>query len=110
MNHGKPNKYRGALEILQQGKEALLETLADDIIHQGDNLTEGGFLFNEFVEVQGSRLHLLAMLVCQLEEAAMSLEERQSVQERAFEPEQEPPSESKTPSPRRSRPKTKKLP
>jgi hypothetical protein len=103
MKHTKPNKYRSALEILHQGKDVLLDTLADDIIHQGSNLIEGGFLFNEFLEVQGSRLHFLALMVCQLEEAAHAKEEKASVEVEEFQ------AEPKTPQ-RRSRPKTKKLP
>lgn len=95
------NKYRAAVEILQQGRDLLVETLADDIVYQGTDLIEGGFLFNEFLEVQGTRLHFLSLLVSQMEQAAESLEER------ARDP---IPSAGPPPVPkRRSKPRPKKL-
>lgn len=70
-----PNKYRAAVEILQQGRDQLVDALADEIVFQGTDLIEGGFLFNEFLEVQGTRLHFLSLLVSQLEQAAELTEE-----------------------------------
>lgn len=69
------NKYRAAVEILQRGRDLLIEGLADDVLEQADDLIEGGFLFNEFLETQGTRLHFLTLLVAQLEQCAEVLEE-----------------------------------
>jgi hypothetical protein len=88
------NKYRAAIEVLQRGRDVLVEGLADEILDQGEGLTEGGYLFNEFLETQGTRLHFLTLLVSQLEQSAESLSELQM---------QLP--ERKTPVKRRTRPK-----
>lgn len=88
------NKYRVAIEILQRGRDVLVEGLADEILEQGDDLTEGGFLFNEFLETQGKRIHFLTLLVSQLEQSAEALNEMQL----------QPP-RPKAPAKRRPRPK-----
>ena len=95
------NKYREAVEILQHGRNILVETLADDVICQGDDLVEGGFVFNEFLEVQGSRLHFLNLLVAQLEEAAEASEGRMRAAD--------PPREEPAPPKKRPRPKSRKI-
>ena len=64
------NKFRAAIEILQRGRDVLVEGLADEILDQGDDLSEGGFLFNEFLETQGTRIHFLSLLINQLEQSA----------------------------------------
>ncbi|SIO58609.1 hypothetical protein SAMN05444166_5744 [Singulisphaera sp. GP187] len=92
------NKYRAAIEVLQSGRDVLVEGLANDILDQGEDLIEGGFLFNEFLETQGTRLHFLGLLVSQLEQSAEALEEA-SV----------PPPPPKPPAKRRPRAKAKKL-
>jgi len=71
------NKYRAAIEVLQKGRDALVDALADEIVDQGTDLIEGGFLFNEFLESQGTRLHFLSLLVSQLEQSAEALDEAQ---------------------------------
>ena len=43
------NKYRAAMEVLLQGRDQLVETLADDVLDQQENLLEGGFQFHEFL-------------------------------------------------------------
>jgi hypothetical protein len=68
------NKYRAAIEIIQRGRDVLVAALADEIVDREDDLTEGGFLLNEFLESQGTRLHFLCLLVSQLEQSAESLE------------------------------------
>ncbi len=68
------NKYRAAIEVLQSGRDVLVEGLANEILEQGEDLIEGGFLFNEFLETQGTRLHFLGLLVSQLEQSAEALE------------------------------------
>src|SRR5688572_26217603 len=70
------NKYRAAVEVLLKGRDVLVDSLADEIIEQGDDLAEGGFLFNEFLEGQGTRLHFLCLLVSQLEQSAETLDEK----------------------------------
>ena len=89
------NKYRAAIEVLQRGRDVLVEGLADDILDQGDDLIEGGFLFNELLETQGTRLHFLCLLVSQLEQSAEAFEEAQPP----------PPPPPKPPAKRRARPK-----
>jgi hypothetical protein len=69
------NKYRAAVEVLQRGRDQLVESLADEILDQGDDLTGSGFAFNELLETQGTRLHFLSLLVAQLEQSAEFLEE-----------------------------------
>jgi hypothetical protein len=69
------NKYRDAVQILQRGRDLLVESLADDILDQADDLVEGGFAFNEFLETQGTRLHFLGLLLAQLEQSADTLDE-----------------------------------
>ena len=95
------NKYRVAIEVLQRGREALVETLADEVLSQEDDLLEGGFLFNEFLETQGTRLHFLSLLVSQLEQSADSLEELSS--------EPTPPLLQPKATPRKRKPRAKKL-
>ena len=69
------NKYRAAIEVLQRGRDNLIDSLADQVVYQGDDLVEGGFLLNEMLETQGTRLHFLALLIGQLEQSAEALEE-----------------------------------
>jgi len=69
------NKYRAAIEVLLHGRNVLVEGLADDILAQEEDLVDGGFLFNEFLESQGTRLHFLCLLISQLEQSADSLDE-----------------------------------
>src|SRR3954463_16453959 len=91
------NKYRAAVEVLQRGRDILVEGLADEILDQGEDLTEGGYAFNEFLEAQGTRLHFLSLLVSQLEQSAEVLDESRPP----------PPPPPKTPA--RRRPRSKKL-
>jgi hypothetical protein len=93
------NKYRAAIEVLQTGREVLVEGLANEILDQEDDLLEGGYFFNEFLETQGTRLHFLGLLVSQLEQSAEALEEANVP----------PPPPPKAPAKRRPRSKTKKL-
>jgi len=69
------NKYRAAVQILQRGRDVLVEAMADEVVAQAEDLIDGGFLFNEFLEAQGTRLHFLSLLVSQLEQSAELLEE-----------------------------------
>jgi hypothetical protein len=91
------NKYRAAVQVLQRGRDVLVEALAEEVLAQSDDLLEGGFLFNEFLEAQGTRLHFLSLLVSQLEQSADSLDEATV--------ELPPPPEAKAPRKRRSRSK-----
>jgi hypothetical protein len=95
------NKYRAAIEVLQRGRDSLVESLAEEILSQEDDLLEGGFLFNEFLEAQGTRLHFLGLLVSQLEQSADALEELAT--ETPHLPEPQPKA------PRKRKPRAKKL-
>jgi 3-phosphoglycerate kinase len=94
------NKYRAAIQVLQKGRDVLVDSLAEEILSQADDLLEGGFLFNEFLEAQGTRLHFLSLLVSQLEQSADWLDEA------AAEP--PPPPEAKA-APRKRRSRSKKI-
>lgn len=75
MPHGRFNKYRAAIEILQRRREFLVEELADEIVDQSDEIGCDTYTFNEFVETQGTRLHFLGLMISQLEQSADSFEE-----------------------------------
>jgi hypothetical protein len=93
------NKYRRAVAILQRGRDVLVGELANEILDREDELAEGGFLFNEFLEAQGTRLHFLTLLLSQLEQSAEALEESR-----------QPPVPVQAPKPAaKRRPRTKKL-
>ncbi len=69
------NKYRAAVEVLQKGRDAVVDAIADDVLDQGDDLIDGGYMFHEFLETQGTRLHFLTLLISQLEQSAETVEE-----------------------------------
>ena len=94
------NKYRNAVEILQRGRDVLVEELTNEILDREDELVEGGYFLNEFLEAQGTRLHFLCLLVSQLEQSAEALEEAR-----------QPPAPVPAAKPAaKRRPRTKKLP
>ena len=97
------NKYRAAVDVLNKGRDALVEGLAEDVLSQADDLLEGGFLFNEFLETQGTRLHFLMLLVQQLESSAETFDEASAAAELAM------PAPAPKPKPKR-KPRAKKLP
>jgi hypothetical protein len=78
------NKYRAALEVLQRGRDRLVTELADQVLDQADDLLESGFLFNEFLENQGTKIHFLSLLAAQLEQSAEMHEERQAIADPAL--------------------------
>jgi hypothetical protein len=96
------NKYRAAIEVLQKGRDVLVDAMADEIVDQGTDLIEGGFLFNEFLESQGTRLHFLSLLLSQLEQSAETLDEVLTAPA-------PPPPPPKEPSKKRTRSKAKKM-
>jgi len=98
------NKYRAAIAVLQGGRDILVENLADQILDQGEELVEGGYLFNELLETQGTRLHFLCLLVSQLEQSAEMLEETEAFEEAPL-----PPPAAKPPTKKRAKAKSKKL-
>ncbi|MDE2509431.1 MAG: hypothetical protein KGM43_19710 [Planctomycetota bacterium] len=83
------NKFRAAMEVLARGRDVLIESIADEVVDQGDNFAEGGFLFHEFLEMQGARLHFLGLLMGQLEQSAETLDESRNTEARppVFDPE-----------------------
>jgi len=78
MNAHNYNKYRDAIAVLERGRDSMVDTMADEIIDQGDELPYGGYLLNELLETQGTRLHFLSLLIGQLELSAEALEEAQA--------------------------------
>lgn len=97
MTATRPNKFRHAVEVLQRGRDLVMDGIADDVIDQADDLLDGGYQFNEFLEVQGTRLHFLSLLIQQLEQSAETLEDA-----KAPEP---PPKAAKVSKPRKPRAK-----
>ncbi len=71
----RPNKFRMAVEVLQKGRDLVVDAIADDVIDQADDLLDGGYQFHEFLETQGTRLHFLSLLIQQLEQSAETVEE-----------------------------------
>lgn len=71
------NKFRSAIEVLQRGRDLLMDELAETVLDQADELLEGGFAFHEFLENQGTRVHFLCLLLSQLEQSAEAAEEAQ---------------------------------
>jgi len=94
------NKFRVAVEVLQKGRDLVVDAIADDVIDQADELLDGGYQFHEFLETQGTRLHFLSLLIQQLEQSAEGVEEAQAPPP--------PPVETKARKPRK--PRAKKLP
>ena len=78
MQHGLCNKYRAAIELLQRGRDSLVEDLADEIVDQGDDFEIGTYTFHELLETQGTRLHFLGLLISQLEQSAEAFEAAQA--------------------------------
>ena len=74
----RPNKFRTAVEVLQRGRELVVDAIADDVIDQADDLLDGGYQFHEFLETQGTRLHFLTLLIQQLEQSAECVEEAEA--------------------------------
>ena len=100
MSNINSNKFRVAVEVLQRGRDSLVEGIADDLIDQGDDLVvDGGYMFNEFLENQGTRLHFLSLLIQQLEQSAESLDEAQTP----------PPPPPSMPAKKPRKPRAKKL-
>jgi hypothetical protein len=95
------NKFRAAIEVLQRGRDSLVESLAEEVLSQEDDLLEGGFLFNEFLEAQGTRLHFLSLLVSQLEQSAEAQDELNAGVEQAPQPVAKPT--------RKRKPRAKKI-
>jgi len=107
MNGPRANKYRAALEVLQRGRELLVEDLADEVLDQADDLIQSGYAFNEFLENQGTRVHFLCLLMAQLEQSADALDEAEAPVE--VEPPPLPSSTSATAPKRKRRSRSRKL-
>lgn len=71
----KQNKFRAAVAVLQQGRDLVVDAIADDVLDQAETLLDGGYQFHEFLETQGTRLHFLTLLIQQLEQSAETVEE-----------------------------------
>jgi hypothetical protein len=85
------NKYRAAIEILQRGRDTLVEGLAEDVLEQEEHLLDGGFQFHEFLESQGARLHFLGLIVSHLEQSAELIDEIHASERRSTSSQGKPP-------------------
>jgi hypothetical protein len=101
MSAATSNKFRAAIEVLQKGRDVLIEAMAEEILDQGSDLIDGGFQFNEFLESQGTRLHFLSLLLGQLEQSADALDEALVTPP--------PPPPPKPPAKKRNRSRPKKI-
>ena len=106
MANSPKNKYRAAVEVLQRGRDTMMDALAEDIVHQAENLLDSPFLFNEFLETQGTRVHFLTLLLSQLEQSAEQYEEASSPGHCDF---VEHSLEEPAPPPKRRRSRSKKV-
>ena len=70
------NRYQMAVEVLQRGRDLLMHDLAEQILDRAEDFEEGGFLFQEFLENQGSKLHFLYLMISQMEQSAELFEEQ----------------------------------
>lgn len=52
-----------------------MKDLSEEILDRAEDFTEGGFLFQEFLENQGTKLHFLYLMVSQLEQSSEAFEE-----------------------------------
>lgn len=68
------NRYQLAVDVLQKGREVLLRDLTEEILYHAEDFEEGGFLFQEFLENQGTKLHFLYLMLSQLEQSADAFE------------------------------------
>ncbi|HEU5115876.1 MAG TPA: hypothetical protein VFT74_04300, partial [Isosphaeraceae bacterium] len=75
MSGPKFNKYRAAMDVLQRGRDQMMEELAESLIDDSDDLMESTYAFQEMLENQGTRLHFLSLLMAQLEQSADALDE-----------------------------------
>lgn len=99
------NKFRAAAQALQRGRDQLVEAMADEVLDQGDELLDNNFLFNEFLENQGTRLHFLTLVLTQLEQSAEAFDEISA----ARKPSRSAPKAGAEPAKKR-RPRAKKMP
>lgn len=107
MSNPKFNKYRAAIEVLQRGRDQLMDELAETMIDQADDLLGGGFLLHEFIENQGTRLHFLCLLLAQLEQSAEMFDESQAEESlNTSEPEVEIEESPPPPRKRRAKPRS----
>ncbi len=75
MSGPKFNKYRLAMDVLQRGRDQMMEELAESLIDESDDLMDSTYAFQEMLENQGTRLHFLSLLMAQLEQSADALDE-----------------------------------
>ncbi len=68
-----------AVEVLQRGRDVLMQDMAEQILDRSEDFEEGGFLFQEFLENQGSKLHFLYLMISQMEQSAEIFEEQNRV-------------------------------
>lgn len=104
------NKYRAAMDVLQRGRDQMMEELAESLLDETDDLMESTFTFQEMLENQGTRLHFLSLLMAQLEQSAEALDELRQypIQELVGEPEEPEAMEENSPEPPAPRKKSSK--
>ncbi len=76
------NRYREALDLLQRSREQLVEQATEYILDQGEEILEQGYLFHEFLENHGTRMHFLTLLASQIEQSADDWDEARARESR----------------------------
>ncbi len=61
------DKLSAAIEVLNQVRGSMLDQMADQVLTMADDFADGGFQVNEFLEMHGSRLHFLCLMISQFE-------------------------------------------
>lgn len=97
MTETKTNKYRLAIELLQRGRDRIVDDLAEQVLDGSEELLETPYLFNEMLEGQGTKLHFLGLLMAQLEQSAEQLEEAEAKAKSAAAPPRKRKSRAKKP-------------
>lgn len=61
------DKLSAAIEVLNQVRGSMLDQMADQVLTMADDFADGGFQVSEFLEMHGSRLHFLCLMISQFE-------------------------------------------
>lgn len=66
-DHSAPDQLQNAISVLNRARESMLDHLAEQVVSMEDEFAEGGFQINEFLDMHGTRLHFLCLMIGQFE-------------------------------------------
>lgn len=78
------NKFRAAAGVLLHSRDLLVDSMADEILEQSEELLAGSYVLHELLENHGTRIHFLSLLVAQLEQSAEEFDERHAAAKAAM--------------------------